>query len=398
MSLKIYHSPKVAVFVLFVTIMMLLPILSLPQPVRSQAMATGSALREVQLRMTADGLTPITPPEDETVRKKTVPNGFESGFFNRIGQTVYKKMGSWELDNIADVISIQQPVKFIIWLSTSGVSSGDILFTLKYGTVIVAGPTELRVSNIDSTAKRYEVSSHANLTTTDSGKQLSLEIECKFNGNGVMIEYGGYQEDSGVSFKCDAVKFKGFYADQKGLSVEFSDAFRAPVNNLYPVLYVDEIAIYDEDGYIIDRGKSETGNNLFKWKLNLVPGSHTFLVGIAYSKNKDINLTWNAQIGLRVEEKVDSRGFFAYLDTGDIIIAFILIIGLLTFFISTLAVLSARSSQKNVYARRSPIPDRYRLIVKKRMNRFQKRARPVASPSGKTGTNRSFRAKKKFKI
>ena len=349
------------------------------------------------MRMTADGLTPITPPEDETVRKRSVPNGFESGIFNRIGSTEYKNVGTWELDGIADVISIQQPVIFIIWLSTSSsTTSGDIRFTLKYGTVVVAGPTELSVSNIDTTAKRYHVSSHANLTTTDSGKPLQLGIECKFNGDGVMIEYGGYQEDSGVSFMCDAVKFKNYHAEKKDFCVEFSDAFRASVNDLYPVLFVDGMAVYDEDGNILERSISEGGNNLFKWKMNLLPGPHTFLVGIAYAKIIDINVTWNTQVSLSVIAEEEKGGIG--LDLGDKIVLFILITGLLVFFISTMAILSARSSAKNIYARKSPIPDRYRFIAKKRMKRFQKRPIPVAVPSVRKGGKQTFRTGKKFKM
>jgi len=397
MSLKIFHPPKLTVIVLFVTITMFLPILCVSQPARSQTVATGSALREVHLRMKADGLTPISPPEDETVRKKSIPSGFESGLTKWIGRTVYKKVGTWELDNIADVISIQQPVIFIIWLSSSGANNGDILFTLKYGTAVVAGPTELQANNIGSSAKRYFVSSHANLTTTDSGKPLTLEIEAKINGNGVMVEYGGYQEDSGVSFLCDAVKFKGFHAGQDEFCVEFSDAFRAPVNSLYPLLFVDDNAIYDEEKDIIERGKSDIGNNLFEWKVPLTPGDHTFLVGIAYSRNKDINLTWNTQVVLNVRKEDDDRQWFANMDFGNMMAMFFLGVGLLVFLISTFAILSARSSQKNLYARRSPIPDRYRLIVNKRMNRFQNRPRPTTSSAGRTRNKRSFRARKKIK-
>jgi hypothetical protein len=398
MSLKFSHTPKLTAFVIIVTIIMFVPIFMVPQPARSQAFATGNALREVHLRMTADGLSPITPKEDQTVRKKSVPNGFQSGRVSIFGQVVFKHMGIWELDKIADVITIQQPVKFIIWLSTSGTTSGDIRFTLKYGTLVVAGPTVLQARSIAAKAKRYEVSSHANLTTTDSGKPLQLEVEAKINGNGVMIEFGGYQEDSGVSFMCDAIKFKAFHAEQKEFCVEFSDAFRAPVNNLHPILFVDDNAIYDEEGYIIDRGKSETGNNLFIWKLILRPGDHTFLLGISYSKNKDINLTWNTQVALHVKEEINHDSIWDRMDKGDIIVMFLLILGIVIYFISTIAVLSARSSKKNIYARKSPIPNRYKLIVKKRMTGFQKRARPVASSSGKSRTNRSFRAKKKFKM
>lgn len=309
----------------------------------------------------------------------------------------FQKVGTWELDNIADVISIQQPVKFIIWLSTSSATSGDIKFTLKYGTVVVAGPTVLDANNIDTSAKRYEVSSHANLTTTDSGKPLGLEIESKINGDGVMIHYGGYQEDSGVSFMSDAVKFKYLHAGPKEFCVEFSDAFRAPVNDIYPIIFVDDMAVYDEDGNVLERTISENGNNLFKWKLKLLPGVHTFLVGIAYAKNRDINLTWNTQVSLKVVLEDNDRSWLQGMGTGDIIVMFLLMIGVLVFFISIFAVLSSRSSAKNVYVRRSPIPDRYRLIVKKKMDRFHMKPRPAVRSARQTGGKRAFHKAKKKK-
>ena len=299
MSNSTEGSLNLRIIALAIIVSISLSIFIVLQPMKAQAASIGSDLREVHLRMISDRLTPITPPEDETLHRKSVPNGFESGILNRSGTTVYKHVGTWRLDSIEDVIYIQQPVKFIIWLSTSGTTSGDIRFTLKYDTVVMVGPTELHVSGITTTAKRYAVSSYANLTTTKSGKPLLLEIEGKINGDGVMIEYGGYQEDSGVSFMCDAIKFVSLKADHKAVSVEFTDAFRASINDLFPVLIIDGNQIEEGNEISLSRSISDSGNNFFVWKMTLKQGEHLFHVGIAYDE-KDINNTWSIQRSIRI--------------------------------------------------------------------------------------------------
>ena len=52
----------------------------IPEPAKAQGVAAGSDLREVHLRMCSDGLSATTPSEDISSRRKSVPNGYESGY------------------------------------------------------------------------------------------------------------------------------------------------------------------------------------------------------------------------------------------------------------------------------------------------------------------------------
>lgn len=373
--------------------------------------------------MIAGGLTPTTPSPDETARTKSVPSGFESGWLNRVGQTVYKRVGEWRSEQIKRVIRIQQPVNFIIWLSSTGASSGDFKFTLRYGAAVISGPTETRVSNIQEKAQRVMVEASANLTTTEGGKELFLLVEAKVNGDGMVVKYGGFQEDSGVSFLCDAIKFEDIWADDDGLSVEFRDSFHTSLNDLYPVLHIDDHKMSEDLMKFVDRRKSIRGNVLFIWdtadiekEVSLKPGVHRVQVGIAYA-SMDINHSWSYEKNVEVKAEEQS-GIFEDMEFGEIMTAVALILTIMIYVVVTFTVTTDRS-RKSVFERSSPVPDRYKVIWNKKaklakMAREKKRrkgGRPQIGGEGEGadrgkvkrsgrsgGTYRKIRKSRKFGI
>ncbi len=348
------------------------------RPVKAQGPA--SNLREVHLRMCAEGLSPIQPSEDEVSRKKSVPNGFEHGILNRLGTTVYKTVGEWEQESIAGTITIVQPVVFILWASTTGSTSATFRFTLKYGSAVIAGPVEESINSLSRDAKKLEVTTTANLTTTQAGKALTLFIEGKVNGDGVMVEFGDVQKDSGVKFLCDAVKFNGesFHACEKKISVEFMDSFRAPINSLHPVLIIDGNLMDDEDEKILDRSISESGLNQFTWRIPLEPGTHDIAIGIAYAE-KDINTSWginkNVMVKVPPEESWVAGLKFWDMDLGDQAMFFVLLSSLIIFIIVTFVIVGNRAKNSDPNARLSPVPRHYGFIMEKRKVNFSKMGR-----------------------
>ena len=379
---------------MLVLILIVFSAFMVPKPARSQAPSTDSRVREVHLRMCASGLTPITPPEDETARRKTIPSGFEQRYTRLRGDLRYKRVGEWKLDNIASVIKIQQPLKFIIWLSTTGQTTGDIRMTLRYGATVVAGPTETHVTSLDGEATRFEIPSHANLTTTKGGEPITLLIEAKVNGDGMMVEYGDFQKDSGVMFMCDAIKYVSLKADSGGVHAEFVDSFRASLNNLYPKLYIDGVQVMNvEDGVNrLDRGISDQANYLFSWNVHPKKGEHMFEVGIAYA-DKDINTSWNIQKAITIRKKGEA-GFFDGMEFGNKVALVFFVLCLLVYFIVALSIIRRRANARNLYSQRSPIPFKYKMIVNKRMANFTKK-KGIPPPRPTKKKKMSFHAKKK---
>ena len=348
--------------------------------------------------MCSDGLSPTTPSEDINSRRKSVPNGFTHGIFDRFGSVQFKKVGEWKLDNIAGIITIQQPVKFILWVSTtSGSQSGDFRCTLKYGAAVVAGPAETYVSGITVEPKRIEITAHANLTTTEAGKALTMIVEGAINGDSVMVEYGDFQKDSGVSFMSNAIKFVMVEVCHNDISVEFTDAFRAPISKLYPVLIIDGESKGDEYAEYLNRELSDQGNDLFIWNVPTASGEHIFQFGIAYA-DKDINKSWNIQRALTVHPKEEKPWYDMELEFGDMVIAFLFLLFLIIYFIASISIVRRRSSSPSIFVRMSPIPDRYRRVIEKRKVSFAKRANMMKRQEGGKKPQRSFRTKKKIKV
>ena len=369
----------------------------IPKPAKAQGSVAGSnELREVHLRMCSDGLSPITPSEDTSGRRKAVPNGFVHGRLDRFGSVEFKKVGEWKLDNIIGVITIQQPVTFKLWVSTtSGSQSGDFRFTLKYGSAVVAGPTETYVSGITVEPKGIEVEAHANLTTTEAGKALTLIVEGAINGDSVMVEYGDFQKDSGVTFTSNAIKFVSLHACHKEISVEFSDAFRASINDLYPVLIVDGYELSEEkSAESLERERSDLGNDLFIWKVRTPPGTHVFQIGIAYAK-KDINTSWNIQRALTIHPQKEDPWYD--LEFGNMMTAFLFLLILIIYFIASISIARTRSSSPSIFVRMSPVPDGYKKVIEKRKANFSKKTN-MLQREGQKKPQRLFRAKKKMKL
>lgn len=369
---------------LVMCILMIISLFGIRDTAKAQ-LSPGSDLRTIHLRMCAEGLSPVQPSEDEVTRRKSVPNGFEHGLVARFGQTVYKPVGEWSRESISGTITIVQPVVFNLWVSSSGSSSADFKFTLKYGSAVIAGPAADSITGLSREAKLLQVTTTANLTTTQAGKALILSIEGKVNGDGVMVEFGDIQKDSGVSFFCNAIDIneKTFHACTSKISVEFMDSFRAPISSVHSILKIDGVVVEDPDEDILERSISETGLNQFTWRMPLCPGKHNFEIGVAYSE-ADINQSWAIIVnGYNVPAKSEKSGmdFFREMEPGDMVTSILFILFLLIYLIIMFSILRKRAIHNDPFVRASPVPFHYGIIVRKRKKSFSKRER--RPPAGK---------------
>jgi len=276
---------------------------------KAKVVRAGSDLREVHLRICNEGLTPITPSKNVSLNKIKLPYFTPHPWMFPTTRTtlVFQKVGEWSIHNISTSITIQMPLKFIIWLSATNTTSGDFRFTLKYGSAIVAGPREVFVSGINADATRTIVECQANFTTTEAGKNLSLIVESRVNGDGTVMEFGSFEKDSGVSFMCDAIQFSSLEVDKKRISVEFTDAFRSSKRDLYPILIIDGNQIENEENGSLTRNISDSGSYRFTWETPLDPGEYTIQVDIRYTDQKT-NSTWSIQESTRIPSE-ESSGF-----------------------------------------------------------------------------------------
>jgi len=374
---NVRHTGKM-ILIGLVMLGFLLPISLLEEDAAAQEAHVGNTteMREVLLRMSDDELIPIHPDRDSPARK-TVPNGYEPrGYIKKIGSVEDKLVGEWKMRGLSNIITIGKPIKFSLWVSSTGPSSGYFSFQLRYGSAEVAYVDEEYVSGVNENGKRIEVVvNQANVTITEGGEDLTLTIWGAVNGNGMMIEYGDMQRDSGVSFMSNAIQFESIMASRDAVTVVFSEVFHAPLNSLYPVLIIDSVIMSDEVNMQIDRGRSDCGKARFTWPRKLIEefltvGRHTFEVGVAYNR-LDINHSWSMQKAVEVMPPKE-KTFLENFQFGDAMVLGILAVIIVIFFIYSISVISQRHKHHNKFVRASPVPRSYGIVAKKKRDRFLK--------------------------
>ena len=250
---------------------------------------------------------PMCQNRDDRDRLMTCPDGyigtglFGYGIITAIGQVVWMRVGRWESGPIAGEITVQNPIKYSIYVAGSYRTTGDFAFNMLVNgrpvnpTSEPSEWTQARNQRIETVPTRIEaIEEKINMSATPvpGGSTIGVEIWCRLQGD-VKLHYGSFESPSSISIRTNPIVFRNMEATDERITFVYSDAFSVPISDMMVVVNID--------GNVpqVDASPGYTGGfPAITWELSerLQPGIYSVNVILAYDRRTNRTFEFNTDI------------------------------------------------------------------------------------------------------